>query len=94
MPHLLISNLMFIIANYTVFCRLMSSGVRWKKEQLKASLTPESLSPQESQFTGLTFLVNRFRFSETRSKPRGNSFLTKAFHFSCQTPTCFIQSPL
>ena len=84
------SNLMFIIQTYTTFCRLMSSGVRWKKEQLKDFLTSESLSPQESQFTGLTFLVERFRFSETWSKAHGNSSLTKAFHFCCQAPMCLM----
>lgn len=68
----------------------MGTGIRWKKEQLKAFCTPESLSPQEYQFTGMTFLVKRFRFSATSSKTHGNFFLTKAFHFSCQIPLCLI----
>lgn len=53
-------------------------------------VTSESLPPQDSRVTGLTFLVKRFMFSETWSKAHENSFLTKAYNFYCQVPMCFI----
>lgn len=76
---------MFIIQKYTIFCRLISSGVRWKKEQLKAFLTPKSLSPQESQFAGLMFLVKTFRFFRDLVKNPWEFFSHKgiAFFLSC-----------